>query len=217
MSDLDKQFLRIVSPEQMHAIYKAIKQGCYDTFLEYESWEFDASTRSKSHGHLRNSFIEANLLKAELPEGVKVERVYHQINGYAQLVITIQERIVLTLKSNDDPYTLPDVSDLRKENAQKNKRLPLIDLLKASEPSYVDKREINGIVTFQRGYVEAPEFMSVVFPSPSFLEVMCDRVDLLSICTAYEADQRENAEKRVLNQRRPITPEKKTVTLKKKA
>jgi len=213
VDELNEQFLSIVTSEQMYVIYKAITKALYSAHLEYEVWEFPPEIARKSHGHLRNCFIDENLLQADLPGGMSIVIEHHPVNGYAQVVINIKDKVVMTVQGNDDPDALPEASEIRKKQAKLNRRFPLLELMGEAKQD----EKINGLVTFQRGFVKEPSFISVVFPSPKFNGTTCDKVDLLSIGIEYEARMRADAEMRVMNQRKPINPEKKNVKLRKKA
>lgn len=217
-----EKFLDIVTAEQLHVIYDAIQKGYRDTANQYDGFDLSHDNTWTSYGHVRLSFIRQHLEDAQIPNGMEIYVRKHDINGFPQIEIVIDNKVSLTIKSNDDPHTLPESSDIRRKRAKVNKSPQLtldLDLPNLIEPhTNPEDLEISGIVTFTKGLCREPEFISIVFPSRNYTRTLCDSIDVLKIGADYEASQKAKADERLLKQRpKPINPEKKNVRLKKKA
>lgn len=207
------RFLTNVQGWQLRKIQEAITEGYLAAEMVFETLDLESPLERQAKGHLRGSIISQKLLGLNAPQdGLEIKLCENTLGSFSYAEVTLNDLVRLTVKTNDDPFTLPEDSDYRVSNAKVNPEhsLPLLELIEEKRED-TNKELLDCILTHKPLMTGKPEFISVVFPCKRYQNVLANK-DLLECCEELEAKEDKATIKR---RRAPIEIEKKPLKLKK--
>ena len=214
MVNINQLFRERVEPWQLRKVYDTITEAYNEVQIIVEGLDLLPPLQRQCMGHIRCSFISQALLGLNSPEdGIEVELASSQVAGWSFAEITLNKLVQLTVKSHDNPYTLPEISDFRGQRAKQNpeEQGTLLELLGIK--SEVDTNEpINGIIIHKPGKVGRPDFVNVIFPDKYYKTLLGESLNLLELCEEMEAKADQSLIKR---RPKPVEVEKSKLKLKK--
>jgi hypothetical protein len=184
-SNIVDEFWQNVNIDQLYKIYEVIRDVYIVAPSTLEFLAMDAYLERQCIGHIRTSIISDRLQKMNfLSQGIEVSLESNIIGSYYFAKIIINKKVLITVKSHDNPMTLPDKSDYRELFAKSNPdSMPLLDRLnfRIDQEDKDKSNYINCIVTHK-----LPEHITLIFPCKRYLNLLSEPIDLLSRCQEYE-------------------------------
>ena len=198
-----------------------METGSYLAHLEYEALNLREPYKQQGLSVHRISLISEKIHEINSENiGIKVLPRFNSSKSYGFPEIIINEKVLLTIKTNDDPLTLPIHSNYRKEYSSMNPPYNNYqgslfeseeDLIRKKWLSQDDK--VNGIITYKVKNANF-DFVSIVFPCCDYKSTH-GRIDVIKDCSEYIERKRASQEKTSSPLRKPIDIEKKLPKLRK--